>query len=77
MKNSTIDRAHPISETPGVCGGKPCLTGHRITMAHFNALVDDLGWSYERILQEYPHVDATQFYEAMALWRNATNWRTS
>ncbi len=74
MTNSTVDRPYPISETPGVCGGEPCLAGHRITMRHFQKLVE-MGWSYEKILKEYPHLDPEQFHEAMGLCMNATNWR--
>ena len=44
-------------------------------MAHFQELVK-MGWSYEKILNEYPHLDSGQFYEAMSLWMNATNWRS-
>ncbi len=74
MTNSTVDKPHPISETPGVCGGEPCLAGHRIRMVHFQRFVE-MGWSYEKILREYPHLDPGQFHEAMGLWMNATNWR--
>lgn len=63
-----------ITETPGVCGGEPCLAGTRITMSHLQRLVE-LGWDYERILREYPHLDRQMFLDAMSLWINATDWR--
>lgn len=65
-----------ITETPGVCGGEPCLAGTRITMRHFQTLVE-MGWSYEQILSEYPHLDPRVFHHALARWMNATNWRTA
>lgn len=63
-----------ITETPGVCGGEPCLAGTRISMRHLQSLVE-MGWPYEKILSEYPHLDRRTFYDAMSRWMNATNWR--
>lgn len=63
-----------ITETPGVCGGEPCLAGTRISMAHLQELVE-MGWDYEKILSEYPHLDRRTFLDAMSRWMNATCWR--
>lgn len=63
-----------ITETPGVCGGEACLAGTRITMRHLQELTE-MGWDYEKILSEYPHLDRHIFYDAMSRWMNATNWR--
>ena len=63
-----------ITETPGVCGGEPCLAGTRISMWHLQGLVE-LGWSYERLLSEYPHLNRWPLYDALGRWMSATNWR--
>ncbi len=63
-----------ITERQGVCDGDPCLAGTRIMMSHFQKLVE-MGWSHEKILVAYPHIDRGTFYEAMSRWMNTTNWR--
>ena len=44
-----------ISIDPGVCGGKPCVRGHRIWVS---LILDFLasGLSAEEIVQEYPQL---------------------
>jgi uncharacterized protein (DUF433 family) len=63
-----------IEEKEGICGGQPVLAGTRIEMSHFQELVE-AGWSYERILSEYPHLDRLMFLDAMGKWMHQTNWR--
>ena len=67
-----------IEETPGVCGGEPCLAGTRIPMSHLQKLVE-MGWSYEKIFDAYPQLRTRmpEFYDAMGRWMNAANWRTA
>ncbi len=46
-----------ITVDPRVCGGKPCIRGHRIWVA----LILDLlasGMTVEEILEEYPQITA-------------------
>lgn len=43
-------------------------------MRHLQELTE-MGWDYEKILSEYPHLDRHIFYDAMSRWMNATNWR--
>jgi len=41
MATKTLD--HRIAETPGVCGGKPRVDGHRITAQNIAIWYDRLG----------------------------------
>jgi uncharacterized protein (DUF433 family) len=54
-----------ISIDPAVCGGKPCIRGHRIWVS----LIVDLfssGMSVEEILEEYPQVTAEDIRACLA-----------
>jgi uncharacterized protein (DUF433 family) len=51
MKVETLDRY--IEITPGVAGGKPRLTGHRITVQNIAVWHEWCGWSVDEIASEY------------------------
>lgn len=36
-------------------------------MSHFQKLMD-MGWSHEKILEDYPHLDRDVFLDAMRRW---------
>lgn len=44
-----------ISVDPAVCGGKPCIRGHRIWVSLILGLLAD-GMSIEEVLQDYPQL---------------------
>lgn len=45
-----------ISVDPNICGGKPCIRGHRIWVSLILGLLAD-GMSVEEILMEYPGLE--------------------
>jgi len=64
-----------ISIDPAVCGGKPCVRGHRIWVS----LVLDLlasGESIEGILREYPQLVAEDIQACVAYASEMTRERT-
>jgi uncharacterized protein (DUF433 family) len=46
-----------ITKTPGVCGGKACIAGTRITV-WLLVEAQQLGISEAQLLQDYPHITA-------------------
>ncbi|MEM1041884.1 MAG: DUF433 domain-containing protein [Bacteroidota bacterium] len=61
----TLDQR--IVATPGVCGGKPRIDGHRITVQNVAIWHDRLGWSVDRIASEYD-LDLADIYAALAYY---------
>lgn len=53
-----------ITFTPGVMGGRACIRGMRITVAHVLNLVAS-GMSSEDILREYPDLEREDITEAL------------
>lgn len=56
-----------IVKTPGVCGGKPRIDGHRITVQNIAVWHDRLGWSADEIASEYD-LDLADIYAALAYY---------
>lgn len=61
----TLDRF--IESTPGVCGGKPRLAGHRIRVADVTIMHLRLGMSLEEIAGKY-HLPLASLHAAMAYY---------
>jgi len=54
-----------ISIDPKVCGGKPCIRGHRVWVS----LVLDLlagGWTAEEVLRNYPGLEPADILACIA-----------
>ena len=47
--------AEHIEITPGVCGGKPRISGHRIKVQDIVIWHEKLGLSPDEIVSNYPH----------------------
>jgi len=60
--------AHVI-QTPGTCGGRPRLAGHRITVADVAVWHEKMGWSIDEIANEY-HLTLAQVYAALAYYHD-------
>ena len=52
---------------PGVCGGKLCIDGTRITVHRISTLYKQ-GQTVENIIQTYPHLSYAQVYVALAYY---------
>lgn len=64
-----------ISIDPNVCGGKPCIRGHRIWVS----LILDLlasGMTTEDILKDYPQLTAEDIRACIAYASEMTRERT-
>jgi len=64
-----------ISIDPAICGGKPCIRGHRIWVS----LIVDLlasGMSVEEILEEYPQLAVEDIRACLAYASEMTRERT-
>ena len=64
-----------ISIDPNVCGGKPCIRGHRIWVS---LILDFLasGVAVEEILQDYPQLTVADVRACIAFGSEMTRERT-
>jgi uncharacterized protein (DUF433 family) len=64
-----------ISIDPAVCGGRPCIRGHRIWVS---LILDFLasGTTVEEILEDYPQLTAEDVRACMAYGSEMTRERT-
>jgi len=65
MSTKSLDQR--IVQTPEVCGGKPRLAGHRITVQNIAIWHDRLGWSADEIASEYD-LELADIYAALAYY---------
>ena len=54
-----------ISSIPGVCGGKPCISGTRIRVWDI-AVLAQAGQSPDEILASFPHLSLADIHAALA-----------
>ena len=54
-----------ISVDPRVCGGKPCIRGHRIWVSLILDLLAD-GMSVDEVIEEYPQLERVDVRAALA-----------
>ncbi len=57
-----------IVETPGYCGGKPRIDGHRIKVQHVAIWHDQMGMSPEDILRSYPQLSLAKVRAALSYY---------
>jgi uncharacterized protein (DUF433 family) len=57
-----------VEITPGVCGGKPRIAGHRIKVQHVAIWHERMGMSPEEILSEYPGITLADVHAALAYY---------
>jgi uncharacterized protein (DUF433 family) len=64
-----------ISIDPNVCGGKPCIRGHRIWVS---LILDMLagGMTMDAILEDYPQLTAEDLRACIAFGSEMTRERT-
>jgi uncharacterized protein (DUF433 family) len=63
------DRARIVS-TPGTCGGKPRIDGHRITVKHIILDHQRGGMSLDEIVSAYPSLTLSDVYSALAYYHD-------
>lgn len=63
MTAYNVTAAH-ITQTPGVCGGKPCIAGRRIRVQDVYAWHEAVGMTAKEIATEY-NLSLAQVYAAL------------
>jgi uncharacterized protein (DUF433 family) len=69
MTTLTISKEH-IAKTPGVCGGKACIAGHRIRVMDIVASYVQRGMKPSEILDEYPGLTIADVHAALAYYHD-------
>jgi uncharacterized protein (DUF433 family) len=59
-----------IVKTPGVCGGKPRIAGHRIRVQDIVVWHEQQGWSPDEIVSHYPQLSLSKVYAALAYYHD-------
>ena len=59
-----------IEITPGVCGGKPRIAGHRIRVQDIVVWHEQMGMSPDEILHHYPSITLSDIYAALAYYHD-------
>lgn len=59
-----------IEITPGVCGGKPRIAGHRIKVQDIAIWYEDMGLSADEIVYHYPSITLADVYAALAYYHD-------
>ncbi|MEQ9354444.1 DUF433 domain-containing protein [Coleofasciculus chthonoplastes] len=59
-----------IEITPGVCGGKPRIAGHRIRVQDVVIWHEHKGMSPDEIVSRYPTITLSDVYSALAYYHD-------
>jgi uncharacterized protein (DUF433 family) len=57
-----------IAKTPGVCGGRACIAGHRIRVMDIVVWHEKRGLSAEEIVHLYPEITPGDVHAALAYY---------
>lgn len=68
-KSTVAFDAH-IEITPGTCGGKPRIAGHRIRVQDVVVWYDRMGSSADEIVSRYPQLSLADVYAALAYYHD-------
>ena len=59
-----------IEITPGVCGGKPRIAGHRITVQNIVVWHEQMGMSVAEIARTYPGITPADVHAALVYYHD-------
>ena len=62
--------AEHIESTPGVCGGKPRIAGHRIRVEDVVVWHEQQGLSPDEIVAQFPQITLADVYAALAYYHD-------
>ncbi|HVR99058.1 MAG TPA: DUF433 domain-containing protein [Thermoanaerobaculia bacterium] len=62
-----VSREH-IEVTPGICGGRPRIAGHRIRVMDIVVLHEQRGLSFDEIVTTYPGLTLADIHAALAYY---------
>ncbi len=57
-----------IEKTPGVCGGRACIAGHRIRVLDIVAWHEKRGYCPEEIVEMFPGITLADVYAALTYY---------
>jgi uncharacterized protein (DUF433 family) len=57
-----------IESTPGICGGKPRIAGHRIKVQHVVIWHERMGMTPDEIVSAHPGLTLADVYAALAYY---------
>jgi uncharacterized protein (DUF433 family) len=57
-----------IVSTPGICGGRPRIDGHRIQVEDIAIWHERMGMSPDQIVSEYPSITLVDVHAALAYY---------
>jgi uncharacterized protein (DUF433 family) len=63
-------RSQHIEITPGICGGKPRIAGHRIRVEDIVIWHERMGLSPDEIVSQYPTITLADVYSALAYYHD-------
>jgi uncharacterized protein (DUF433 family) len=64
---TAVSKEH-IAKTPGICGGKACIAGHRIRVMDIVVYHEQAGLSAAEIVAEFPGITEADVYAALAYY---------
>ena len=67
ISSTTMSLDQRIDQTDGICGGKPRIAGHRITVQDVVVWHERQGWSVDQIASEYD-LSLADVYAALAYY---------
>lgn len=62
-----VSREH-ITKTPGVCGGRACIAGHRVRVVDVVAWHEKRGYSPDEIVDLFPGITLSDVHAALAYY---------
>jgi uncharacterized protein (DUF433 family) len=57
-----------ITKTPGVCGGRACIAGHRIRVSDIVVWHEQRGYSPDEVVDLFPGITLSDVYAALAYY---------
>lgn len=57
-----------IAKTPGICGGRACIVGHRIRVQDIVVWHEKRGYSPDQIVDMFPGITLADVYAALAYY---------
>ena len=67
---SSLVLTQHIEVTPGICGGKPRITGHRIKVQDIVIWHEKMAMSPDEIVYNYPTITLADIYAALAYYHD-------
>ncbi len=67
---SSVAIAQHIEITPGVCGGKPRIAGHRIKVQDIVIWHERMGMSPDEIIYHHPSITLADVYAALTYYHD-------